>query len=330
MKYLVTGGTGFIGRSLVHALLVQGNQVRIYDNDSRGSFFKLKEDLENPNLEFMWGDIRDETKVAAACQGMDSILHLSFVNGTEFFYKKPELVLDVGVRGILAVLAGCQKAGVRELVTMSSSEVYQTPPRIPTDEEVPLVIPNVHNPRYSYAGGKIISELLTINFGRQNFDRVMIVRPHNVYGPDMGEEHVVSQLTLRLIEKLHRQKKDEIIDFPIQGDGKQTRAFVYIQDFIDGMLKVLQHGKHMGIYHIGTDIESTIYEIVTEIANALKAKINLKYSEIPWGSVERRCPNINKVRALGFTPKISIQAGIRQTAQWYYERYLQTLKTETV
>jgi len=327
MKYLVTGGTGFLGRSLVRALLSQGHQVHVYDNDSRGSRAKFKKDLMNPRLTFIQADIRDEACVAEACKGVDSVVHLSYINGTEFFYTQPDLVLDVGVRGMLAVIAGCQKAGVRDLLTVSSSEVYQTPPRIPTDEEVPLVVPNVHNPRYSYGGGKIISELLTINFGRQYFDRAMIVRPHNVYGPDMGEEHVIPQLALRLIEMMHiDENKKRILagkplDFLIQGSGEQTRAFVYIDDFTDGLLKVLQQGKHLDIYHIGTMHEMTIRDIVFTIADALQVKINLKYSKTPWGSVERRCPDITKLKTLGYAPKISIQTGIKLTTHWYYEQY---------
>src|SRR3989338_2880930 len=98
MKYLVTGGSGFIGRALVHSLLADGHQVRVYDNDSRGCLARLSKVLSNSNLEIVKGDIRNEVDVAAACQGVESVLHLAFVNGTQFFYEQPDLVLDVGVR----------------------------------------------------------------------------------------------------------------------------------------------------------------------------------------------------------------------------------------
>ena len=332
MKYLVTGGSGFIGRSLVRVLLAQGHQVRVFDNDSRGSYAKFGRDLSNVNLELHEGDIRNEDKVAVACQGVDSVLHLAYLNGTEYFYEKPELVLDIGVRGMLAVIAGCQKANVRELLTMSSSEVYQTPPRIPTDEDIPLIIPDVHNPRYSYGGGKIISELMTINFGRHHFDRVMIIRPHNVYGPDMGKEHVIPQLTLRLIEMMSSAscqkniKLGNALDFPIQGDGQQTRAFIYIDDFTNAFMKVLTNGKHMEVYHIGTDEEISIREIALKVVSILGVNVNLIPSPKPLGSVQRRCPNIDKIKSFGFMPKISIQEGIKQTVHWYYEQYLQFME----
>ena len=90
------------------------------------------------------------------------------------------------------------------LVLASSSEVYQTPPQVPTDESAPLVVPDPLNPRYSYGGGKIISELMAINYGRKYFERVLIFRPHNVYGPDMGFEHVIPQFALRLKTRARR------------------------------------------------------------------------------------------------------------------------------
>ncbi|HLB41676.1 MAG TPA: SDR family NAD(P)-dependent oxidoreductase [Gammaproteobacteria bacterium] len=326
MKYLITGGSGFIGSSLAKSLLAAGHQVRVYDNDSRGCQARLDKISDNPNLEFIKGDIRNEDAVAIACQGVDSVLHLAYINGTEFFYEKPELILDVGVRGMLAVISGCREAGVRELVTMSSSEVYQDQ-RIPTDENVPLVVPDVHNPRYSYGGGKIISELMTINFGRNGFNRVMIIRPHNVYGPDMGKEHVIPQLTLRLTGMMHHPDNQEAIasnkpiDFLIQGNGMQTRSFVYIDDFVAGIMKILQYGKHLEIYHLGTTEEILIRNVALEIAATLNTKINLQFSKELWGSVQRRCPNIDKVRALGFAPTISIKEGIRHTSRWYYQNY---------
>ena len=109
------------------------------------------------------------------------------------------------------------------LVLASSSEVYQTPPQVPTDESAPLVVPDPTNPRYSYGGGKIISELMAINYGRKFFDRVLIFRPHNVYGPDMGFEHVIPQFALRL-KRAAAQHRSGKVPFEIQGDGRRPAA----------------------------------------------------------------------------------------------------------
>ena len=188
---LVTGGSGFIGSALVKALVRDGHSVRVLDDNSRGAPRSLRE-VEG-DIEFIGGDIRDAAAVARAVHGMDEVHHLAFVNGTEFFYSAPELVLDVGVKGMINVIDACRSEGVGSLVLASSSEVYQTPPHVPTDEHAPLIVPDPTNPRYSYGGGKIISELMALNYGRKYFERVLIFRPHNVYGPDMGWEHVVPQ-----------------------------------------------------------------------------------------------------------------------------------------
>ena len=195
-KILVTGGSGFIGSGLVKALLRAGAQVRVLDDNSRGNPRRLAGIAKN--IEFIAGDIRDAAAVESAAKGMDEVHHLAFVNGTEFFYSRPDLVLDVGVRGMINVIDACRRHGIGQLILASSSEVYQSPPHIPTDESAPLVVPDVQNPRYSYGAGKLISEVMAINFGRKYFERVLIFRPHNVYGPDMGFEHVMPQFALRV------------------------------------------------------------------------------------------------------------------------------------
>ncbi len=138
-RILVTGGSGFIGSALVKALLRAGNRLRVLDDNSRGNARRLKEVAAD--IDFIAGDIRDTEAVAAAAAGMDEVHHLAFVNGTEFFYTAPELVLDVGVRGMVNVIDACRRHGIGTLLLASSSEVYQTPPKIPTDETAPLAVP---------------------------------------------------------------------------------------------------------------------------------------------------------------------------------------------
>src|SRR6186997_3089522 len=173
-RILVTGGSGFVGSGLVKALVRAGHSVRVLDDNSRGSPRRLAEVAKD--IEFVAGDIRDAAQVEKATQDMDEVHHLAFVNGTEFFYSQPDLVLDVGVRGMVNVIDACRKHGIGTLVLASSSEVYQTPPKVPTDETAPLAIPDPLNPRYSYGGGKLISELMAINYGRKYFNRVLIFR----------------------------------------------------------------------------------------------------------------------------------------------------------
>lgn len=307
-KYLVTGGSGFIGAALVKKLVEEGHQVRVLDNNSRGHLRRLEGALND--IQFIEGDIRDLQTVKDAVKGQDSICHLAYVNGTKFFYSQPEIILDIAVKGMMNILDACIENNVKELVLASSSEVYQTPPMIPTDETAPLIIPDVLNPRFSYGGGKIISELMAINYGRRYFDRVLIFRPHNVYGPDMGWEHVIPEFCLRMIQ-------NDTKDFPIQGNGQEKRSFIYIDDFIQGLMAVINKGEHLGIYHIGTQEEVTMKELAYTVAKSLGKDIQIIPGQLQPGSALRRCPDIQKITELGYNPEWSLEKGVHITCNWY-------------
>ena len=313
-KYLVTGGTGFIGSALVKRLVKAGHKVRVLDNNSRGRAARLS-DVQN-DIEFVEADIRDVTAVTQAAKGMESIIHLAYVNGTEFFYSKPELVLDIALRGMLSVIDACRANGIGDLVLASSSEAYQTPPIIPTPENVPLIIPDVMNPRYSYGGGKLACELMAINYGRTGFDRVTIFRPHNVYGPDMGFEHVLPQFTLRALNAINSTPSGPV-DFPIQGDGSQTRAFVHIDDFTSGIMCILERGEHLNIYHVGNPEEITVQEVVKHVFKVLGREARIIEGPLTEGSTARRSPDISKLQRLGYQPMISFEQGLPSLVNWY-------------
>jgi nucleoside-diphosphate-sugar epimerase len=315
-SYLVTGGTGFIGSALVRRLVTEGNQVRVFDNNWRGNTQRLA-DLQG-HFEFFEGDIRDASAVARATRDIDVVCHLAFVNGTQFFYTCPEMVLEIGIKGMVNVLDACIANHVRELLLASSSEVYQEPPSVPTDESVPLSIPDPLNPRYSYAAGKLISEIMAINYGRKYFDRVVIFRPHNVYGPDMGREHVIPQFILRMAE-LSSGSEAEPIRFPIQGNGKQSRAFVFIEDFTDGLIIAINKGAHLGIYHIGTTEEVTIQQVAQEVARCFGRRIEVVPGPEAAGGTPRRCPDISKIGDLGYKPRYTLQDGLPPVVKWYLE-----------
>lgn len=314
-KYLVTGGTGFLGSALVKRLVKEGHTVRVLDDNSRGRSRRLA-DVEG-HYEFFPADIRDAAAVEKASQGIDVMCHLAYVNGTEFFYSKPELVLDVAVKGMVNVLDACRRQNVRDLFLMSSSEVYQTPPVVPTDESAPLSVPDVTNPRYSYGGGKIISELMAINYGRTGFDRVVIVRPHNVYGADMGYEHVIPQFALRMSSS--KNTPGDPLPFPIRGSGEQTRSFVYIDDFTDGVMLALAHGAHLGIYHVGTLQEVTMKYLAECMGLSFGRNVQVVPGETPKGETNRRCPDISKIAALGYAPKFTLESAMPAVAKWYDE-----------
>lgn len=309
-SFLITGGSGFIGRSIVEALVKKGENVKILDNESRGELKNLGK--LSREIEFFKADIRDKEKVIKAASGVDTVIHLAYINGTQSFYDKPDLVLDVAVKGIANILDASVEKGVSEFFFASSSEVYGEPLVLPTPENVPLTIPDPYNPRYSYSGGKIIGELMTINSSR-HFRKTVIFRPHNVYGPAMGYDHVIPQFLTRIMELKNKKNKE----FKIQGNGNQSRSFIYITDFTKAFTLILKKSKNLQTYNIGTSQEITISELVKICSQVMDYDVKINRGLLSVGSPQRRCPDISKIVNLGFTPEINLEEGIKKTAEWY-------------
>lgn len=316
-KILVTGGAGFIGFNLVHRLLQEGYTVRVLDNGFRDNLKKITNFLDD--IEFMPGDVRNADDVNRACNGMDTIFHLACINGTRYFYEIPETLLEVSTKGIINAVEAAIRHNIQKFILASSSEVYHEPIVIPTPESHPAIIPDMKNPRFSYSGGKIISELWVLHYGKRGYFQPLIFRPYNIYGPDMGDEHVIPEFIQR-IRRLSREAKNHSVEMPIQGSGQETRSFCYIQDFIDGLLIMASHGESGEIYNIGNDMEETKISLLAEtIASILSIDIRLISTPLQNGSSLRRCPDIGKLRSLGFSPRITLKEGLRQTVEWYLQ-----------
>ena len=322
-RVIVTGGTGFIGAYLVKELVQRGWQVAVIDNQVRGDKSRLASVTND--IEFFSIDVRDEDSVTSAVRGAEVVMHLAAINGTENFYTQPELVLDVGVRGALAVVNACRRANVPDLVVASSAEVYQTPAVVPTPENVALTLPNSLNPRYSYGGSKIISELIAFNYAQDHFRKVQVFRPHNVYGPDMGTKHVIPQFILRATKLEHTS--NETTPFVIQGTGAETRAFCYVDDAVNGILTMHEHGQTREVYHIGNDEEVTINALAHQVASCMGIELQIQTAQAAEGGTPRRCPDISKMRALGYAPRVNLQSGLASTVKWYLD-HLSQLPTD--
>lgn len=319
MRYLVTGGAGFIGSALVKRLAGDGHEVVVLDNFSRGQEGRLRDVpcVTTP------GDVRNLAVVVNAMHGCDAVIHAAYLQGTATFYAEPRQVLDVALHGILNVLAACEATGCTDLLLVSSSEAYQVATTVPTPETVPCSVPDPLNPRYSYGGGKIASEIAANAWARTGvLDRLIIARPHNVIGPDMGREHVVPEFCLRM-NRLVREHPDGIIPFPIQGTGLETRSFCYVDDCTEQialLLAKVPDGQQ--IYHVGAMDERTIAEVAHAVAACYGREIKVIPGTLPKGSPPRRLPDISKLQALvpGYLPSVGFTEGLRRTAEWYREQ----------
>lgn len=297
---LITGGLGFIGNNIAKHLISQNKNVVIFDNSFRG---KVKNILNiKKKIKIIEGDLTIKKDIDIALKNIDTIIHCAAINGTKNFYKKPSLVLDVGVKGLINLVDCCKNKKINNFFIASSSEVYHLPEKIPTNEKVKLIIPDVFNPRYSYAGSKIFSELYAIHNCSKIFKRTVIFRPHNVYGANMGYDHVIPELIIKI------KKKGFILD--VQGTGEETRSFINIEDFIRAFDLLLKKGKNLNIYNIGTKERVTVKKLTKIILKNLKSKKLIKYRKLAKGGTKHRCPDITKISKLGFKQKIKLKEGI--------------------
>jgi UDP-glucose 4-epimerase len=315
-RVVVTGGGGFIGAYLVKRLVHDGWDVAVVDTMLRGDASRFAEVADQ--VELFTCDVRDTDALERAFAGAQVVMHLAAINGTENFYKRPELVLDVGLRGALAVVNAGRNAGVGDLVVASSAEVYQTPAVVPTPETIPLMLPDSLNPRYSYGGSKIVSELITFDYAQEHYRQVQVFRPHNVYGPNMGWKHVVPQFIVRALDA-REASSGGTAPFEIQGDGTETRAFCYVDDIVSGILTMYSGGGHREIYHIGNDEEVSIRDLAGRIGKTVGVDLDIRPGESAQGGTPRRCPDITKMRQLGYEPAVTLDEGLERTVAWYRE-----------
>ena len=163
------------------------------------------------------------------------------------------------MKGIINIIHSSINNNISDFFLASSSEVYQTPDNIPTKEKVTLKIPDILNPRYSYGGGKILCELMTVNYGKKYFNRSVIFRPHNVYGPNMGWEHVIPNFITKINQKITKNNSNHVnLEIQVM---EQRLELLYIEDFIDGLIKVYDNAKNLEIYNIGTNEEISIEDL---------------------------------------------------------------------
>ncbi len=213
----------------------------------------------------------------------------------------------------------CQKG---KFLFSSSSEAYAGAARllgdkfpIPTPEEIPLVVEDPKNVRWSYGGSKILSEIAIHSYTQAyNIKNFSIIRYHNIYGPRMGFEHVIPQFIERVVKKEN--------PFKIFG-GQETRTFCYIDDGVRATQLVMEHPTTAGkTIHIGrSDGEIKIIDLAQMFFPLAGYQPPISVQPAPAGSVLRRCPDVTKLSALGFTPEISLQDGITRTYAWYKETF---------
>jgi len=300
---LVTGGAGFIGSHLVDALLARGDRVTVLDRLSTGgSRANLEAHRDDPRLRFLQGDVADPMAVRAALDGVDAAIHGAAESHVDRSIDDPGAFLRTNVLGTQVVLDACGEAGIRMLM-VSTDEVYGSgdPGGGAFDETSPL------RPASPYAASKAAADLLCSAYVRTFGAPVTIVRGTNAYGPRQIER-VVPTFAICALEGR---------SVPVYGEGRERREFLYVADWVDAAIAVLDRGEG-GVYNIGSGFELENVELARRIC----ALAGAPGSQIAFvadrpGHDLRYGLRDDRLRALGWAPRMPFDEGLARTVAWY-------------
>jgi UDP-glucose 4-epimerase len=302
---LITGASGFIGNALYAKLKNENYNIIGLDNFFRGKNLK--------NQTIIKGSIFDKKILKKLICKSDIIIHLVAINGTRNFYNIPDKVFEVSMRGAMILYDCLNEIGDKnkKILLASSGEVYGEPKKIPTDERVSLVVKDIFNNRYSYGGGKICQDLIARYLISKVVKECIIFRPHNVYGPNMGFDHVIPELMMKSLKAKNK--------ITIEGSGKETRSFCYIDDFLNGLIILIKKKINgFNIFNIGNDYEISIKNLTKLIIKNSKKNLLIQNKKLRTGSSKRRCPDIKKIKKLGYKPLVNLETGIEKMKIYDY------------
>jgi len=315
-RVLVLGGAGFIGHHLATRLAGDGHAITLVDDFSRGRADAALEGLRaRGGVALHEADLTRPGALDGLAREWEQVYMLAAVVGVRNVERDPARVVHVNTLALLNVLAWLPGRG-ETLFFSSTSEAYAggvtsgTVP-VPTPEDVPLTVPDPAAPRWAYAASKILGETAVLHTARARKVRAIVGRFHNVYGPRMGADHVIPELSLRAL-----RREDP---FRLYG-AEQRRAFCHVSDAVEAMVRLMAAEAAWGrVVNIGNDTEETrIGDLARLVLDTAAFAPTIEPVPAPPGSVDRRCPDLTRLRALtGFQPKVGLAAGVRDTFDWY-------------
>lgn len=311
-RVLITGGAGFIGSHLCERLLAMGHDVICMDNYFTGHKSNIRHLLSNPNFEVIRHDIINPYRAE-----VDEIYNLACPASPRYYQQDPIKTTQASVIGTMNML-GMAKYNGAKLLQASTSEVYGDPVTHPQHEEYWGYV-NPLGLRSCYDEGKRCAESLIMSYHRMHGMRVKIIRIFNTYGPrmDVDDGRVVSNF---IVQALRNQ------EITIYGDGQQTRSFQYVDDLIEGMVRMMATPNDFtGPVNIGNPKEFTIAELAREVLDLTGSKSKVVYRPLPEDDPHRRQPSIALARQMldNWEPKIPLREGLKHTIA-YFEKVLST------
>ncbi len=323
-RILVTGGAGFVGSNLSERLLREGHQVICLDNLYTGSLGNIKEFLEHKNFEFHQMDILDKTEVEKLMSlDIDEIYHLACPASPVHYQRDAIYTTRTCVEGTINMLELARHFDCPILFS-STSEVYGNPLVHPQREDYHGNV-NPIGVRSCYDEGKRCAESLCMDYRRQHGVKVKIIRIFNTYGPRMAvnDGRVVSNFIVQAL-------RNELIT--IYGDGCQTRSFMYIDDLLEGMVRMMDTDDEVtGPVNIGNPEEKSIKRLANLVVELTDSQSFCKNEEIPKDDPRVRCPSLVKVRGIfkDWQPRIGLPEGLKQTIRYFKETNPQSINNKS-
>lgn len=312
MRYLITGGAGFIGSHLVDKLVLRGDQVIIVDNNSTGSISNLK--AVRDKIEFIEGDILDQSLIEDLVSKSDYVVHLAAALGVFNIVNQPLQSLKTNIQGTENILEFADKFKKPVLIA-STSEVYGKNDKVPLNEEDDRIIGHPLKSRWSYSEAKAVDESLAYFYYLENQLPIKIVRFFNTVGPRQVGQY--GMVVPRFVTAAIRNE-------PIQvyGSGDQIRCFCHVSDAIRALLSVIDSDKAIGqVFNVGNNHQISIMDLAKKVIEFTGSKSEIKkisYSDAyPAGfeDMQRRVPDISKIKnVLGWSPEFGLEQIIRDIA----------------
>ncbi|WP_119681101.1 UDP-glucuronic acid decarboxylase family protein [Indioceanicola profundi] len=307
-RCLVTGGAGFLGSHLCERLLAMGNDVLCVDNFFTGNRANISHLLQNPHFEVMRHDITFPIYVE-----VDEIYNLACPASPVHYQHDPVQTAKVSVHGAINMLGLAKRTGAK-ILQASTSEVYGDPTVHPQTEDYRGNV-NPIGPRACYDEGKRCAETLFFDYHRQHDLRIRVMRIFNTYGPRMhpADGRVVSNFIVQALQ-------GEPIT--IYGDGSQTRSFCYVDDLIEGMIRLMNAPDEVtGPINLGNPVETRVLELAEKIRDYLGSSSPIVFEPLPVDDPIQRCPDITRARTmLEWEPRVSLEEGLRRTVDYFAER----------
>ncbi len=306
MKYIVTGGAGFIGSHIVEELSRQEHETVIFDNLFSGKMENIQPFLKEGNVSFVQGSVTDLPLLKKIFEGADGIFHEGAIASVPRSIANPLATNEANVTGTLNVLDAARNCGVRKVLFASSSSVYGNTPTLPKREDM------TPNPLSPYAVSKLTGEHYLKVFSEVYGLKTLSLRYFNVFGPRQDPKSEYAAVIPKFITKILNHESPTIY-----GDGGQTRDFTYVKDVVQANIRAMESDAE-GVFNVAYCKRIDLNELATLIMDIIGITVPMLYEPARTGDVRDSLADIRRAQeAFGYAPEYTVKTGLKETIAWY-------------